>query len=319
MNFASLGDSRVLPPALRGPFDGESQRWRDALEVAGYDPIHDLRPCRVKPISCGRLFIVQGGRRTGAGIPVIGYLLQTPDELLVVDGGLSPRWREGGEVHMGPDDSPSPGTPYMPALDGPSLAEQVARMGLAPDRVMCTHLHEDHSSGAAELGLPVEAAAAEWARLDEPNAGANGYPVEELAGVSRRTIELDPSAPLGPFVASARINADVIAVDSAGHTPGSISLLACLGAAWVLICGDAVYPRMDEPGSAAWRGMLRISRALEDVRALRLLPAHDTSVLRTVEGDDWIGSDAIHAAGDHGEESDHDGTPNPTSTPTVAD
>jgi glyoxylase-like metal-dependent hydrolase (beta-lactamase superfamily II) len=281
VKFQGLSDDRILPLALRGPFDAESQRWRDALDVAGYDPIHDLRPCRVKPLSSGRLVIIQGGRRTGVGIPIIGYLLQSPEELLVVDCGLSPRWREGGEVHLGPDDSPSPGTPYMPELDGPSLAEQVARMGLKPGRVICTHLHEDHSSGAVELGLPVEASAAEWARLDAPRAASQGYPVDELAGVPRRIIDLDASAPLGPFVASARVNADVIAVDTAGHTPGSISVLACVGAAWVLICGDAVYPRMDEPGSRAWGGMLRISRALQDVPALRLLPAHDTTVLRS--------------------------------------
>jgi glyoxylase-like metal-dependent hydrolase (beta-lactamase superfamily II) len=299
VKFPGLSDSRILPPALRGPFDAGSRRWRDALEVAGYDPIHDLRPCRVKPLSCGRLAIAQDGRRTGVGIPIIGYLLQTPEELLVVDCGLSPRWRGGGRVLLGPDDSPSPGTPYMPELEGPSLAEQVAGMGLKPDRVICTHLHEDHASGAAGLGLPVEAATAEWARLDAADAEANGYPVEELAGVSRRGIDLDSSAPLGPFVASARIGIDVIAVDTAGHTPGSTSLLACLGAAWVLICGDAVYPRMDEPESPAWRGMLRISRALEDMPALRLLPAHDTTVLRAVDGDAWMGTEAAPAGHDH--------------------
>jgi glyoxylase-like metal-dependent hydrolase (beta-lactamase superfamily II) len=294
VKFPGLTSDRVLPPALRGPFDAESRRWMDTLDVAGYDPIHDLQPCRVKPIACGRLAIVQDGRRTGVGIPIIGYLLQAPEELIVVDCGLSPLWRGGGRVHLGPEDSPSPGTPYMPELEGPSLAEQVAEMGLKPDRVICTHLHEDHGSGAAELGLPVEASAAEWARLEESDSESLGYPVDELAEVPRRTIDLDPSAPLGPFVASARINTDVIAVDTAGHTPGSISLVACLGAAWVLICGDAVYPRMDRPEAPAWRGMLRISRALADVPALRVLPAHDTTVLRAVDGDAWMGTEGGH-------------------------
>jgi len=299
MNLPGLTGDRVLPPALRGPFNAESRRWLEALEVAGHDPIHNLRPCRVKPVACGRLAIVQESRRTGVGIPILGYLLQTPDELIVVDCGLSPRWRGGGQIPLGPDDSPSPGTPYMPELDGPSLAEQVAEMGLKPDRVICTHLHEDHSSGAVELGLPVEASGAEWARLDESDAESRGYPVDELAEVPRRTIELDPSAPLGPFLASARINTDVIAVDTAGHTPGSISLVASLGSAWVLICGDAVYPRMDDPDGPAWRGMLRISRALADLPALRVLPAHDTTVLRAVDGDAWMGAAAMPVDSDH--------------------
>jgi glyoxylase-like metal-dependent hydrolase (beta-lactamase superfamily II) len=262
--------------------------------MADYDPVLDLRPSRLKPITGGRLAVAQAGRRTGIGIPIIGYLLETLEELIVVDCGLSSRRRDGaGEVHLAPDDSPSPGTPYMPELDGPSLAEQVAAMGVKPDRVICTHLHEDHSSGAADLGLPVEASAAEWARAAEPGARELGYPVEELAGVRRRVIELDGSAPAGPFQASARINSDVIAVDTAGHTPGSISLWACLGAAWALICGDAVYPRTDDPTAAAWFGMLRIRRALDDNPGLRVFPGHDTTVLR-VAGDAWLGTPGRH-------------------------
>ncbi len=253
------------------------------LDVAGYDQIYELKPCRLKPIPCGRLAIVQGQRKTGVSIPIIGYLLQTDEELIVVDCGLSPRWRGGGEVHQALDESLGLDTPYMPELDGPSLAEQVAAMGLKPDRLICTHLHEDHSSDANELGLTLEASAAEFPALDQPGADRLVYPVSELSGVPRRAIELDRAAPLGPFVASAEINPQVIAVDTSGHTPGSISLLACLGAAWVLICGDAVYPRMDDSKAPAWLGMLRIGRALEDLRGLRVLPGHDTTVLRTTD------------------------------------
>ncbi len=294
-----MSDSRVLPPALRRPFDAESERRLAELQVADYDPIHELKPCRLKPISCGRLAIVQGERKTGVSIPIIGYLLQTDDELMVVDCGLSPRWREGGEVHQALDESLGLDTPYMPELDGPSLAEQVAAMGVKPDRLICTHLHEDHSSDAPELGLTLEASAAEFAALDRQGADQLGYPVSDLSGVDRRPIELDPAAPLGPFRASAQVNPQVIAVDTSGHTPGSISLLACLGAAWVLICGDAVYPRMDDPKAPAWLGMLRISRALDDLRGLRVLPGHDTTVLRYLDEGGWMGRAAPPGARHH--------------------
>jgi glyoxylase-like metal-dependent hydrolase (beta-lactamase superfamily II) len=290
--FPGLGDARVLPPALRGPFDSTSQAWLEELAVAPYDAISELQPSRVMPVMAGRLAVVQGDRRTGVGIPILGYLVDTPSELVVVDCGLSTRWRGGGAVHLGPDDSPSPGTPYMPELAGPSLAEQVAAMGLMPDRLACTHLHHDHSSGASELGLTLEASAPELERLAGPGAEALGYPADELAGVPTRAVELDPKQPLGPFVASTHLNPDLIAVDTSGHTPGSISILACLGAAWVLICGDALYPRMDDHGAPAWRGMLRIARALQDLRGLRPLPGHDTSVLRAVEPGQWMGTSA---------------------------
>ena len=284
-----LGGERLLPPALRGPFDADSERWLAELELAPYDEIHELRASRVKPIPAGRLAIVQGNKRTGVAIPILGYLLETPMELIAVDCGLSSRWRDGGQVHLGPEDSPSPGAPYTPELDGPTMAEQASAMGLKPDRVICTHLHEDHSSGAVEFGLTLEASADELARLAAPDALALGYPVDELTGLSTRAINLDASAPLGPFTASARINDDVIAVDTSGHTPGSISLLACIGAGWILVCGDAVYPRMDQPGSPAWLGMLRVKRALDDTWQLQVLPGHDSTVLRAVGPDAWMG------------------------------
>lgn len=258
--------------------------------MASYDAIHELRPSRVMPILAGRLAVVQGERRTGVGIPILGFLVDTPEELVVVDTGLSARWRGSRVVHLGPDDSPAPGTPYMPELDGPTLAEQVAEMGLKPDRLVCTHLHEDHSSGAAALGLTLEASQAELERLIDPRAEALGYPVSELVGVPTRAVGLDGAEPLGPFLASTHLNPDLVAVDTAGHTPGSISLLACIGAVWILICGDAVYPRMDDPDAPAWKGMLRIARALQDLHGLRVMPGHDTTVLRAVQPGTWLGT-----------------------------
>ena len=208
----------------------------------------------------------------------------------MVDGGLSARWAEGGEVHLGPDDSPSPGTPYVPELDGPPLAAQLAGLGIAPDRLVCTHLHEDHASGAAELGLRLEASVLELQRLATHDAASLGYPVEELRGVETRPIELDPGRPLGPFPATTELAAGVLAIDTAGHTPGSISVLARVDSGCALICGDAVYPRMDLPDAPAFLGALRLRRALADVPDLRLYPGHDTVVLRSAAANGWLGT-----------------------------
>ncbi|MDQ6873496.1 MAG: hypothetical protein M3042_00320, partial [Actinomycetota bacterium] len=115
-----------------------------------------------------------------------------------------------------------------------------------------------------------------------------GYPVDELKAVRTKAINLSRAAPLGPFTASVPINQDVIAVDTSGHTPGSISLVARLSTALILICGDAVYPRMDRPGAPAWLGMLRVLRALQDNAGLRVLPGHDTTFLRAAGPDGWL-------------------------------
>ena len=257
--------------------------------MASYDALHDLPPCRLRAFRVGRLAVVEAGRAAGVGIPILAYALDSPGGMFVIDCGLSGRWAQGGEVHLGPDDSPSPGTPYIPELDGPSLAPQLAALEIEPTRLVCTHLHEDHASGAAELGLTLEASAAELKRLGSADAAALGYPVDELGGVRTRALELDPGRPLGPFPATAELAEGVLAVDTAGHTPGSISILACIGPAWALICGDAVYPRMDQPDSPAFLGALRLRRALDDVRALRPFPAHDTMVLRSGATEGWLG------------------------------
>jgi glyoxylase-like metal-dependent hydrolase (beta-lactamase superfamily II) len=257
--------------------------------VASYDALYTLPATRLRAFRVGRLAILQDGRPTGLGIPILAYAIDAPGGVFVIDTGLSPRWAETSEVHLGPDDSPSPGTPYSPELDGPPLVDQLANLGIRPDRLVCTHLHEDHAGGAAALGLTLEASAAELARLADDGAAADGYPVDDLRRVPTRALELDPSRPLGPFPASLELAQGVIAVDTSGHTPGSISVLACIGPAWALVCGDAPYPRMDQPGSPAFEGALRLRRALDDHRGLRLFPAHDTVVLRSGAADGWLG------------------------------
>jgi glyoxylase-like metal-dependent hydrolase (beta-lactamase superfamily II) len=273
---------------LRAPLDLAATARLEALPVAGYDLLEGLPQCRLRAFEAGRLAVLNGGRRTGLTIPILAYVLDSPGGMLAVDCGLAGRWAEGGEPHLGPDDSPAPGTPYLPELAGPTFAAQLDALGLKADRLVCTHLHEDHSGGAAELGLTVEASVAELARLEQPDAERLGYPLQDLAGVPTRPIELDRSRPLGPFPATAEVAGGVLAVDTSGHTPGSISLLACIGPAYALLCGDAVYPRLDQPDSAPFVGALRIRRAISDVRALRLFPGHDTAVLRAGAADGWL-------------------------------
>jgi len=135
--------------------------------VASHEALYELPQCRLRALQVGRLSVIADGRRTGVTIPILAYLLDAPGGLFAVDCGLSARWAGGGEVHLGPEDSPSPGTPYMPELDGPGMGSQLATLGLHPQRLVCTHLHEDHAGGAADLGLILEASVAELRRLAE--------------------------------------------------------------------------------------------------------------------------------------------------------
>ena len=256
------------------------------LDVAPYTALHALRPSRVWAFPGGRLALVSGGERSGVTVPILAYLLETDTTRILVDSGLEPRWRDAADVQEAPEDVPGAGSRYIPELDDESVAEQVR--GRYPDRFFCTHLHHDHSGGAAAVGLPLEVARPELDRALGADAAAQGYPVDLLRQLRLAPFDLDPGRPIGPFRASVELTPDVIAVDTSGHTPGSTSLLVRLRGGLGLICGDAVYPLLDEPRSPAYLGMLRIRRALLDLDDLVILPGHDTAVLRAAGGEAGI-------------------------------
>lgn len=248
----------------------------------------DLPLVRVKALAVGRLAIYNGGRRTGLTVPIVGYVVAAGSAILVFDCGLAARWATEHELHVAPDDGPGAGSPYVPELTGPAMAAQLAALGLQPDRLVCSHLHIDHGGGAADLSVPLEAAPAEIARLRSPDADALGYPGDDLATVRTIAIELDTGRPVGPFPASVELAPFGVLVATPGHTPGSISLLAQTAGGPVLLCGDAPYPRAGEQRSAAFEGMLRLRRATDNEPTLRLLPGHDTAVLRASAGERWL-------------------------------
>ena len=240
----------------------------------------DLPTVRVKGLAGGRLAIYDGARRTGLTVPIAAYLVAAGDDHLLFDCGLAARFAGAHELQRAPDEGPGPGSPYVPELVGPAVAGHLAELSVAPSRLVCSHLHLDHAGGAAELGLTVEAAAEEIERLRSPGAEGMGYPGADLAGVETRALDLDEGQPLGPFPASLPLAPYGMLVATPGHTPGSISLLARTASGPVLLCGDAAYPRLDQPESPAFAGMLRLRRAVESVPGLRLLAGHDTTALR---------------------------------------
>jgi len=262
-----------------------------ALSVASWGPVWELGDhgpqARIRAFPAGRLALFEGDRPTRVSIPIVAYVLQAGDLTLAIDSGLSERFRDSA-IEEPPDEGPDPGMRYRPVLDGPSFAEQLAAEGLHPNRAVCTHLHLDHAGGARALGLPVETSAAELSAALGGQGG--GYPAEDLGGVEFAPVALD-RGPVGPFEEHALLAPGVLALSTPGHTPGSMSVFACLGRTWGLVCGDAVYPRAEEPESPAYRGLLRIRRALEEVGGTLVLAGHDTSVLRACAGGAWLGGE----------------------------
>ncbi|MHB8507483.1 MAG: MBL fold metallo-hydrolase [Candidatus Dormibacteria bacterium] len=290
----------ALPPALRAPLSEVGEQLLANLPFVDdeYSALHSLgegsRPSRIRAITGGRFSLFEGGRPSGISIPICAYLLDAPGGRFVVDAGLSSRWRDPGSAgEASPDHGGmGPGQQYGAVLDGESVSEQVRAASFNPQRLVCTHLHVDHVGGARELGLTLEAAAAE---LEAARSGRDGYPVQDLAGLETRAIQLDPGSPMGPFPATALLAEGILAVDTGGHTPGSISLLICLGNVWGLLCGDAVYPQMDDPASPAFTGMLRIRRLLQDMPGVMIMAGHDTGILRACANGAWLGTVQVDA------------------------
>jgi glyoxylase-like metal-dependent hydrolase (beta-lactamase superfamily II) len=280
----------TLPPLLRAPLDAASAAWMEALPLGPWDPLWDLGDpgphAQVRAYAAGKLALFDGQRATGVNIPVVAYVVRAGDVIMTIDSGLSERFRNP-VVEEPVEDGPAPGMRYRPMLDGPSFAEQLAAEGIHPNRAVCTHLHKDHAGGVRAIGLPVEVAAEELAAALA--GAAEEYPPGELDRLEFAPIRFD-RGPVGPFQRHAVMAPGLLAVATPGHTPGSISVFACLGEAWALICGDAVYPRSEEPASAAFHGMLRIRRAREELGGVMVLPGHDTSVLRACAGGAWLGS-----------------------------
>ncbi|MDQ6747455.1 MAG: MBL fold metallo-hydrolase, partial [Candidatus Dormibacteraeota bacterium] len=223
---------------------------------------------------------------SGVSIPIVAYAVELDGAVLAVDCGLSSRFR-GPVLDVAADEGPAAGSRYHPVLDGPTFAEQLGAEGLTAHRTICTHLHVDHAGGAREVGRPVEAAVGEIAAA--LSDGGGGYPTADLDGVQFVPLHLD-RGPVGPFPAHAVLAPGLLALSTPGHSEGSISVFACLGGTWGLVCGDAVYPRADQPQSEAFLGMLRIRRALEELGATLVLAGHDTAALRACAGGAWLGN-----------------------------
>lgn len=281
---------RSLPPLLKARLPEAADAWLRGLDVAGYEPIWELGEhephTRVRAFAAGKLALFDGDRPTGVSIPIVAYVLRAGDLTMTVDSGLAERWRSA-PADEAPDEGPGPGQHYRPVLDGATFAEQLAAENIVVDRAVCTHLHVDHAGGARELGLPVEASAEELAVA--LGGESRGYPAEDLAGVAFNPIPMD-RGPVGPWPRHALLAPGIVAISTTGHTPGSLSVFACLGGTWGLICGDAPYPAADQPGSDAYRGMLRIRRALGEMGGTLVLAGHDTAVLRACAGGAWLGT-----------------------------
>lgn len=160
----------------------------------------------------------------------------------------------------------------------------------ALDFALPTHAHWDHVSGLLDLpGLPVH-----LHRTERDWIGSG--PVAPVGGVrdslrDRPVVDYELDGPsVLTFTRSHDVFGDgsVLLVDLAGHTPGSVGVLAHTGGGWVLIAGDAAWHRLqiekvrqkssypgvlvDEDRGEAFKTLQRLHLARHVVT---IVPTHD--------------------------------------------
>ncbi|HEU0063282.1 MAG TPA: MBL fold metallo-hydrolase [Hyphomicrobiaceae bacterium] len=155
-------------------------------------------------------------------------LLKVGDEHILIDAGCGGTW----------------------VATAGRLAESLDAAGIAPEtigKVVLTHAHPDHIWGLIDelddsLRFPRAqylVSAREFEFWTGGEAGLIRGPVEGIAAgakrvfkaIEERTQRIKPGAELAP---------GVLALDTAGHTPGHISLLLSSGSTTLLVTADAV-------------------------------------------------------------------------------
>lgn len=164
------------------------------------------------------------------------------------------------------------------------------RPGPGLDFALPTHTHWDHVCGLLDLPeLPVHLHRREHDWVVRGSIAPVGGVREALRGRGIVQYELD-GPPILTFAASHDLFGDgsVVLVDLAGHTPGSIGVLAHTATGWVLLAGDAAWhtdqidlirQKAGYPGGLADEDRHETFRTLHRLHAAKgrvtIIPTHD--------------------------------------------
>jgi len=165
----------------------------------------------------------------------------------------------------------------------------------ALDFALPTHAHWDHLCGLLDLpGLPVHMHSTEHQWVTAGAIAPVGGVRDSLRDRPLIRYDLD-GPPILTFTRSHDLFGDgsVVLVDLAGHTPGSVGILAQTDRGWILLAGDAAWHHLqieairqksgypgglaDEDREATFRSLHRLHLARH---AATIIPTHDHDAAR---------------------------------------
>ena len=221
-------------------------------------------------------------------LPILAWLIEHPEGLIVVDTGETARTAEKG---------------YFPAWHPyfrlglresvaaeQEIGPQIERLGFSTDDVrwvVLTHLHTDHAGGIAHFpDSELLVTRTELEHASGTLGKLRGYlPHRWPDWFSPTPVDL-ADTPFGPIGATQPLTAagDIVLVSTPGHTPGHMSVAIELPDQLVVLAGDASYTQQlmrdgtadgvtNDPATA--NATLTALRRLSESRPTLYLPSHD--------------------------------------------
>jgi glyoxylase-like metal-dependent hydrolase (beta-lactamase superfamily II) len=247
------------------------------------------------------LLRVFAARRWTEPLPILAWLIEHPEGLIVMDTGETARVGEPGYF--------TPWHPYYRLAlrewvqPDEEIGPQIRRLGFSTDDVrwvVLSHFHTDHTGGLAHFPRSeIIASRADYMYSRGALGRARGFLPQHWPDPFAPTL-IEPAArAFGPFARSTPLTAaaDVHLLPTPGHTPGHMSLAVEDGDTVYLFAADASYTQqlmLDgvvdgvSPNPSTARDTLASIRTLTTERPTVYLPSHDPEAVARLTSRDVV-------------------------------
>ena len=239
------------------------------------------------------LLRVFADRRWTEPLPILAWLIEHPEGLIVVDTGETSRVSEPGYFTRWHPYYRMALREWVAPED--EIGPQIRRLGFSADDVrwvVLTHFHTDHAGGIAHFPRSeIVSSRADFEYSGGLRGVARGFLPQHWPDWFAPTLVEPSGRPFGPFAGTTTLTAagDVHLLPTPGHTPGHLSVAVEADGAVFLIAGDVSYSQQfmldgtvdgvtsDVPAA---RATLRRIQQLVAERPTVYLPTHDPDSVR---------------------------------------